>query len=147
MNSDSRSNNEEDIQYSKIETGSISNVTNSSINISNGDISNSNEIKLNNIRDPEIDLMRALREIILSMSDGVSKTLALTAVDGLQDELQKGDLIDEGTVQKWLNVLADAAPDAFEVAIRIITEGPVNGIHEILKKVAKRASELKVDDE
>ena len=66
------------------------------------------------------------------------KTLAQTAVQGLETEAAKGEDADEGKVQTWFDHLGNMAPDIFEVAVDTFTN-PIKGISTVFKKVAERA--------
>src|SRR5690349_10274697 len=65
------------------------------------------------------ELTRTFAEINAKISlllDGPDKTIAQSAVQGLEVEAQKGNHANEQNVTNWMNFLAQAAPDAFDVA-------------------------------
>jgi hypothetical protein len=70
--------------------------------------------------------------------DGPEKTMAQTAVQGLQGEAAKGEQADESKVQKWFTFLAGMAPDIRNVAVDTFTN-PIKGLSTVFKKVAERA--------
>lgn len=65
------------------------------------------------------------------------KVVVKTAVDTLHTEADKGEEADVTTVEEWLRMLAQMAPDIAEVAINTFIH-PINGISTIFKKVAQK---------
>jgi hypothetical protein len=79
-----------------------------------------------------------LLQAVQAKAESPEKTMAQTAVQGLESEAVKGEAADEGKVQKWVDFLGDMAPDIWEVAVDTFTN-PVKGISTVFKKVAERA--------
>lgn len=78
-----------------------------------------------------------LRGKIKELPEGPEKNIAETAVTVLETEARKGDEAGEDTVRKWMNFLAETAPDAWEVAIDTFTN-PIKGIGTVFKKVTDK---------
>ncbi len=80
----------------------------------------------------------AINAKINALPEGPDKTVAASAVNALQDEAQKGEKASEASVNKWFNFLAQAAPDAFDVAVASFAN-PIAGLGMAFKKIAERA--------
>ena len=83
-----------------------------------------------------------IAEAVNGMPEGPSKTIAQQAMQGLETEAKKGDQANEKSVGDWFNFLAQAAPDAFEVAIATFAN-PIAGLGLAFKKIADRARQEK----
>jgi hypothetical protein len=79
-----------------------------------------------------------LQQYVEKMPPGDEKNETKDALEKLQKEANKGDAADESRVQKYLNFLADTAPDIWEVAVDTFIN-PIKGISTIFCKVAERA--------
>lgn len=79
-----------------------------------------------------------LMQAVQTKPDDPMKTVAETAVKGLEAEAAKGEDADEGKVGQWFTTLAKMAPDILEVAIDTFTN-PIKGLSTVFKKVAERA--------
>lgn len=79
-----------------------------------------------------------MTEKIDALPEGPKKTMAETALNGLKEEIDKGDEADETKVKEWMNFLAETASDAFDVAVASFTN-PIAGLSMVFKKVAERA--------
>ncbi|MCC6192822.1 MAG: hypothetical protein IT318_27700 [Anaerolineales bacterium] len=86
-----------------------------------------------------------IHESIAKVADGPNKTMAQQAVQGLEVEAKKGEKADESNVGTWFNFLAQAAPDAFEVAVAAFAN-PIAGLSLAFKKIADRARQEKAQD-
>ena len=82
----------------------------------------------------------AITAKVNALPDGPDKTVAASAVSALQDEAKKGEKASEANVNKWFNFLAQAAPDAFDVAVACFVN-PMVGLGLAFKKIAERAKE------
>ncbi len=80
----------------------------------------------------------AINAKVNALPEGPDKTVAASAVKALQDEAQKGEKASEANVSKWFNFLAQAAPDAFDVAVATFAN-PIAGLGVAFKKIAERA--------
>jgi len=85
-------------------------------------------------------LIASLQEKVNALQDSVDRQMAQVAVNGLQEELEKGEAADETTLQKRLDTLKTTLRDAFEVAITTIAN-PSAGFALVAQKVAARARE------
>jgi len=83
-------------------------------------------------------LFTTLEKIVSNIEDEADKKVAESAVEILEKEVRKGEQADENTVKKWLNFLAETAPDAWEVAIDFFIN-PLLGVGTFFKKIAERA--------
>jgi hypothetical protein len=83
-----------------------------------------------------------LLEAVQAKPDGPEKTMAQTAVQGLQEEAAKDKQADESNVQKWISFLGTMAPDIWKVAVDTFTN-PVKGLSTVFEKVAERAKQEK----
>lgn len=121
------------IQGSKISTGNITNSTGVGIGPS---------VEVNVTQGASAEeigkAFAVLLKVMETMPEGPGKTIAQTAVQGLQAEAQKGEQAEEGNVQQWLSFLAQTAPDIWEVAIDTFFN-PVKGLSTVFKKIAERA--------
>jgi len=79
-----------------------------------------------------------VEEKVKAMPAGPPRDDAGAAVEKLKAEAGKGDQAEESTVRRWLNFLAEAAPDAWEVAINTMIN-PIAGVSTVFKKIAERA--------
>lgn len=89
-------------------------------------------------RDEIAEALAKVLQKVNAMPDGPNKTMAQTAMQGLEAEAQKGEQAAEGTVSQWFNFLAQTAPDALEVAIDTFIN-PIKGLGTAFKKIAERA--------
>lgn len=81
-----------------------------------------------------------LMEAVQAKPAGPIKTVAETAVKGLEAEAAKGEQADESNVQQWFTTLAQMAPDILEVAVNTFIN-PISGLSTIFQKIAKRAKQ------
>lgn len=81
---------------------------------------------------------RALQHSLEQMPDGPQKETAAKAVQELEKEARKGDQADASKAEKWLNFLAEIAPDVGEVAVDTFIN-PVKGVGTVFRKIAERA--------
>ena len=88
----------------------------------------------------------AITQKVNALPDGPSKTMAQTAVQGLEAEAKKGDKADEKAVGDWFNFLAQTASDAFDVAVTTFAN-PIAGVGMVFKKIAEKAKEEKAKKE
>ncbi len=79
-----------------------------------------------------------LLDKVKALPDGPDKGIAQNAVQGLESEARKGERANESTISKWLNFLAQTAPDAWEVAVDTFLH-PIKGLSTAFKKIAERA--------
>jgi hypothetical protein len=119
---------------SGITVGDISGGTNIAI----GDGAQANHIQVGLSGEAIADAFQALQQKVNALPDGPDKTVAQKAVQELQAEAQKGEQASQNTVEKWLAFLAEAAPDAWDVAIETFLH-PIRGVATIFRKIAERA--------
>lgn len=81
---------------------------------------------------------KGIEQALTAMPAGRHKESAKRAVKNLKAEAQKGEQADETKAQKWMNFLAETAPDVWEVAIDTFTN-PIKGIGTVFKKIAEKA--------
>jgi hypothetical protein len=81
---------------------------------------------------------KALQQEVNSMPDGAERNVAESALKSLETEARKGEAASESQVQRWMNFLADTAPDAWEVAVDVFTN-PIKGVSTIFRKIAEKA--------
>jgi hypothetical protein len=72
------------------------------------------------------------------MPDGVEKEEAQETLTKLEAEAKKGENADENRVRRWMNFLAETAPDVWEVAVATFIH-PIAGVSLVFKKIAERA--------
>jgi hypothetical protein len=123
----------------------ISGVRHSSINISGGDINSTTNINTGSgdivygAKVTTIDkVFNGLNLELDRMPEGPDKDDARDTLQKLEDEARKGNQASESRVQRWLNFLAETAPDVWDVAIETF-KNPISGIGLVFKKVAERA--------
>ena len=83
-------------------------------------------------------IFKTLEQIIGTIPDEADKKVAESAIETLEGEARKGEKANEKTVKKWMNFLAETAPDAWEVAIDFFIN-PIQGVSTVFKKIAERA--------
>ena len=83
-----------------------------------------------------------ISEKLDAMQAGPKKTQAEMAVTGLIEEANRGEEASESNVSDWMNLLAQAAADAFDVAVTAFAN-PIAGLGLAFKKVAERAKQEK----
>jgi hypothetical protein len=83
-------------------------------------------------------IFAALAERVAKLPEGAEKEIAKSAVGALEGEAKLGENAKEANVDKWLNFLAQAAPDIWEVAIATFIN-PVVGLGVVFRKVAERS--------
>lgn len=126
----------------------VSGIHNSSVNIAGGDINNSTQIntgsgdlvignQVSNIDRAFYGIYKALERV----PDGVEKEEAQETIKKLETEAKKGDDADENRVGRWLNFLAETAPDVWQVAVATFMN-PIAGVSLVFKKVAERAKNV-----
>ena len=76
--------------------------------------------------------------MVSTINDEANKRVAESAIETLEAEARKGEQADESTVRKWMNFLAETAPDAWDVAIDFFIN-PIRGVGTVFKKIAERA--------
>jgi len=86
----------------------------------------------------------ALRQRVDALTSEPEKVVAKSAVDVLEAEATKGDRAEESNVGKWFNLLAQAAPDVWEVAVDTFLN-PIKGLGTAFKKIAERAKNERRD--
>ncbi len=79
-----------------------------------------------------------LFEKINQMPGGAEKDVAKSAAQALEKEAQKGPQAEEATVSKWFSILAQMAPDVFEVALTTFAN-PIQGLGVAFQKIAQKA--------
>ena len=84
----------------------------------------------------------AILEKVQVLPEGPAKEDAAEAVKKLEAEARQGEQADEGRVRRWLEFLAETAPDAWEVAVNTFIS-PVAGLGTVFKKIAERAKAAK----
>ena len=82
----------------------------------------------------------AITAKVNALPDGPEKSVAVSAVQALQDEAQKGDKASEDNVKKWFDFLAQTSSDAFDVAVATFSN-PIAGLGLAFKKIAERAKQ------
>jgi hypothetical protein len=87
-------------------------------------------------------LFAMLKQRVDAMGPTEEKEDAQNAISKLEAEAVKGDKADETRVQKWLNFLADTAPDIWEVAVDTFLN-PVKGLSTVFRKIAERSKAAK----
>ena len=80
----------------------------------------------------------AIQQKINAMPDGSYKNVAENAITALETEARMGEDASESEVQRWINFLAEIAPDAWEVAIDVFAN-PITGVGTVFRKIAERA--------
>jgi hypothetical protein len=83
-----------------------------------------------------------LEKKVAGLPEGPEKVVASNAVVALKSEAKLGDKAKEETVSKWINLLAQMAPDIWDVAVATFAN-PVAGLGLTFSKVAKRAKDEK----
>ncbi len=79
-----------------------------------------------------------LFEKINQMPEGAEKDVAKSAAQALEKEAQKGSQAKEAAVSKWFSILAQMAPDVFEVALTTFAN-PIQGLGVAFQKIAQKA--------
>lgn len=120
---------------SSIKVGDISNVT--GVAIGHGAQATVTQVS-SGMRDEIARAFAALTQKANALPEGPEKSVAQSAVKALETEARKGEQADEGNVGKWLNFLAQTAPDIWEVAVDTFLN-PVKGLGTAFKKIAERA--------
>lgn len=81
---------------------------------------------------------KVLQQKVNAMPGGPDKNIADNVVKMLEAEARKGEHASESQVQKWINFLAETAPDAWEVAMDMFAN-PIKGVGTVFKKIADKA--------
>lgn len=122
-----------------VNTTKINNITgvvhtgSGDIQIDSMQISNNAEIS---------QIFSKLSKLVENLPESPDKSIAQNAVKALQAEASKGNEANETNISKWLNFLAETAPDAWEVAVDSFLN-PIKGISTAFKKIAERAKKQK----
>jgi hypothetical protein len=80
----------------------------------------------------------ALRQQVNALPGGPVQVVAKSAIDVLEAEAAKGERAKESNVSRWLDFLAQAAPDVWEVAVDTFLN-PIKGLSTAFQKIAERA--------
>jgi hypothetical protein len=81
---------------------------------------------------------RGIEQALTAMPEGPHKESAKSAVKNLETEARKGNQADKTKAQKWIDFLAEIAPDVWEVAIDTFIN-PIKGMGTVFKKIAEKA--------
>ena len=92
----------------------------------------------NEENDQILKIFITLKQMVSTINDEANKRVAESAIETLEAEARKGEQADESTVRKWMNFLAETAPDAWDVAIDFFIN-PIRGVGTVFKKIAERA--------
>lgn len=138
----------------------LSNIKRSSINI-NGDIVGGDKINAGDISGTGINVGSGDQTIHTGLSEteitnlfkpiyqqiesrpedpDVDKEEMVETVKKIQDEVTKGEEVNQNKVQRWLTTLGQMAPDILDVVTAAILS-PATGIAAVVRKVAARAKE------
>lgn len=88
-------------------------------------------------------LFAMLKQRVENIGSTEEREDAQNAISKLEAEAVKGDKADESRVQKWMNFLADTAPDIWEVAVDTFIN-PVKGLSTVFRKIAERSKAEKL---
>lgn len=88
-------------------------------------------------------LFLMLKQRVETIGSPEEREDAKNAISKLEAEAVKGDKADESRVQKWMNFLADTAPDIWEVAVDTFIN-PVKGLSTVFRKIAERSKAEKL---
>ena len=88
--------------------------------------------------DPITYAFKSIEQALVAMPDGPHKEAADTVIKNLETEAHKGNQADETKIQRWMNFLAEIAPDIWEVAINTLSN-PIKGVGVAFIKVARKA--------
>jgi len=80
----------------------------------------------------------AIMEKVNAVEDKEARQEAAEALQKLEVEARKGEGADEARARRWFSFLAEAAPDAWEVAVNTFLN-PIAGVATVFKKIAERA--------
>lgn len=132
-----RENRAEPMRYSnnRIEVGNITNAT--GVAIGPGALASVTQVR-NGTSDEVASAFAALRQKVNALPGGPVQVVAKSAIDVLEAEAAKGDRAKESNVSRWLDFLAQAAPDVWEVAVDTFLN-PIKGLGTAFKKIAERA--------
>ena len=119
----------------RIKVGDITNAT--GVAIGTGAQASVTQVR-NGMSDEVAIAFTALWQKVNALPGGPEQVVAKSAVDVLAAEAARGDRANESTVSRWLSLLADAAPDIWEVAIDTFLN-PIKGLGTAFKKIAERA--------
>lgn len=115
-------------------------VSGSNNRISINNISNS-DINVTGLEEKALDkIFYMLRKKADATREGFDKQDTLDVILKIEEELIKGDAMDEGRVGKWFRVLSNIAPDLWEMAIESLSM-PGYGISLTISKVIRDAKE------
>ena len=81
---------------------------------------------------------RALQQEVNALPEGAERNVAESALKALETEAHKGEAASESQVRRWMNFLAETAPDAWEVAVDVFAN-PIKGVSTIFRKIAEKA--------
>ena len=87
------------------------------------------------------EISRAFKEImskVSSMPLGANRNKAINVLKNIENEIRLGQKANEQKTKKLLDFLSTTAPDAWDVAVKTLSN-PVQGVAMVIKKVAERA--------
>ena len=119
-----------------VSVGSISNVSGGQINVAGGNIQATQSSDSGGLTIAQA--FELLNKKLEALPEGPNKAMAVTAVQGLKTESEKGDQADESKVEQWFKFLAQMAPDVLEVAAATFVN-PIAGLGVAFKKIAEKA--------
>ncbi len=132
-----RGNSEEPMHVSDdhIEVGDITNAT--GVAIGHGARATVTQVS-SGMSDEVAGAFAALMQKVDDLPGNLDKAVAVSAIKVLEAEAAKGEEAEERDVGRWLNFLAQAAPDVWEVAVDTFLN-PIKGLGTAFKKIAERA--------
>jgi hypothetical protein len=84
-------------------------------------------------------IFATLTRIVGAMPDGPQKTIAQSAMQGLEQEASKGMGAQESAVRQWFGFLAQAVPDVWKVALAMFRT-PAAGLSPAFKRAAEQVA-------
>lgn len=81
-----------------------------------------------------------LKKLAHDIEDADTRDEVQSAIARIEKETQKSELADEKKIRRWLNFLAEAAPDVWKAIIAIFAN-PIAGIDPIFQKAVKQVKE------
>ena len=118
------------------------NITGSTVNVG-GDITGRD--KTTRINYGELAELREQFEFIQRTIDqiadtaGVDKSELKSIVQGIEQEVTKGEIADKSKVERWLKSLAEVADDVFQITVATLAN-PAVGVAKAIQLVAQRAT-------
>ncbi len=88
------------------------------------------------------DIFQKLYSIVEDKVEGPEKQIAVSAIQGIENEAKLGNDADEEKITRWFTFLKETSIDAFDVALQTF-KNPILGVSSVIQKVVQKINDRK----